>query len=445
MNDEEVETVTIYIALLANPQPQLVAELENMISSDPHSGDPLLLAYGGIISRASPDLQQRMTLFLMNRLPEAEIKSTSLIHHILALGNTASPRVTSSLIDYLGHPDKDVQLTSILAMRFLMNEPSIQKSLKELLTHSLVNEDHVTMITKSLLYGTERAKMEHQKVPYSSDFVQALVMAALGTENEELHTALTTYLQAVHTDESRELLRLFKFAKTKDFDEKYANATRFRRGSTWDENNDDYNLIESLAERQSDVKTYENKLAYIWGKTFGGSDINAQVAAGGFAGVSDAGTYKLFGRAVAKANCYDHSLTIIEFLILRLKEATYTQSRVYVNIIGITLVNIDEIEDASVCGTIEKPLYEGKEYTIFDFTYSIFIVVGTLNFGLEATAQFSAGMYMEFCDNAGSVSVAVGLTPTLTISVSASGDLEIAVGFCSMNGLSTHIYVFIYD
>ena len=240
MNDEEAETVTIYIALVANPQPQLVAELEKMISSDPHSGDPLLLAYGGIISRASPGLLQRMTLFLMNRLPEAEINSTSLIHHILALGNTASPRVTSSLIDYLGHPDKDVQLTSILAMRFLMNEPSIQKSLKELLTHSLVTEDHVTMIAKSLLYGTERAKMEHQNMPYSSDFVQDLVMAALGTENEELHTALTSYLQAVHTDESVELLRLFKFAETKDFDEKYANATRFRRGSQWDENNADY-------------------------------------------------------------------------------------------------------------------------------------------------------------------------------------------------------------
>ena len=437
MNDEEVETVTIYIALLANPQPQLVAELENMISSDPHSGDPLLLAYGGIISRASPDLQQRMTLFLMNRLPEAEINSTSLIHHILALGNTASPRVTSSLIDYLGHPDKDVQLTSILAMRFLMNEPSIQKSLKELLTHSLVTEDHVTMITKSLLYGTERAKMEHQNMPYSSDFVQALVMAVLGTENEELHTALTSYLQEVHTDESLELLRLFKFAETKDFDEKYANATRFRRGSQWDQNNADYNLVESLAQRQSDVRKYQNKLAYIWSKKFGGGDINAQLAAGGFAGVSNAGSYKLFGRAVAKANCYDHSLTIIEFLILRLKEPTYTQSRVYVNIIGITLVNIDQREGASVCGTIEKPLYEGKEYTIFDFTYSIFIVVGTLNFNLKATAQFTAGMYMEFCDNHGSVSVAVGLTPTLTLRVSASGDLEILVGFCNMNSLST--------
>ena len=37
---------------------------------------------------------------------------------------------------------------------------------------------------------------------------------------------------------------------------------------------------------------------------------------------------------------------------------------------------------------------------------------------------------MEFCDNAGSVSVAVGLTPTLTLKVSAGGDVEIGVGFC---------------
>ena len=111
VNDEEIQTVTIYIALVAKPHPQFVAKLEERISSDAHSGDPLLLAYAGIISRASPDLQQRMTLFLINRLPQAETNSTSLIHHILSLGNAASPRITSFLIDYLGHPDKDVQLT----------------------------------------------------------------------------------------------------------------------------------------------------------------------------------------------------------------------------------------------------------------------------------------------------------------------------------------------
>ena len=436
MNDEEVETVTIYIALVANPQPQLVAELENMISSDPHSGDPLLLAYSGIISRASPDLQQRMTLFLTNRLPQAEINRTSLIHHILALGNTASPRVTSSLIDYLGHPDEDVQLTSILAMRFLMNEPSIQKSLKDLLTQSHVTEDHLSMIAKSLLYGVERAELNHQKMPFSSDFAEALALSTLGTENEGLHAAFTNYLQAINTDDSLALLKLFRYAKTKDFGENESNHTRFRRGTQWDENNSVYNLVAPLAERREDVSKYQHKLSYIWGKQFGGGDINAQVAAGGFAGVSDINKYKLFGHAVAKANCYDHSLTILEFLVLHKQEGTAIESRIYANIIGITLVDLSQESDSKVCRNLDKDLYEGKEYTIFEFTYSIFIVVGTLNFGLKATAQFTTGMYLEACvsgtlsleDGAsGTLTAAVGLTPTLTLTVSASGDVEIVV------------------
>ena len=438
MNDEEVETVTIYIALVANPKPQLVAELENMISSDPHSGDPLLLAYSGIISRASPDLQQHMTLFLTNRLPQAEINSNSLIHHILALGNSASSRVTSSLIDYLGHPDEDVQLTSILAMRFLMNEPSIQKSLKQLLTQSHVTEHHISMIAKSLLYGVERAKMNHQKVPYSSDFVEALVLSALGTESEAVHVTFTNYLQAVNTDDSLELLKLFKYAKTQDFEENESNHTRFRRGKQWDENNSVYNLVAPLAERQDDVRRYRYKLSYIWGKQFGGSDINAQVAAGGFAGVSDINKYKLFGHAVAKANCYDRSLTIVEFLALHKQEGKDIKSHIYANIIGITLVDISQESDSSLCHTFDKQLYEGKEYTIFEFTYSFFIVVGTLNFGLKATAKFTTGMYLETCISgtlsiengvSGSLTAAVGLTPTLTLAVSATGDVEILASF----------------
>ena len=55
------------------------------------------------------------------------------------------------------------------------------------------------------------------------------------------------------------------------------------------------------------------------------------------------------------------------------------------------------------------------------------MVVGTLNFNLRATLQFSAGTYVRFCDNHGSGTAAVGLSPTLTIVVSASGDLEIVV------------------
>ena len=429
VNDEEFETIIIYIAMVANPHPQLIARLETLISSDVHSGDPLLLAYGGIISRASPELQQRMTLFLTNRLPQAEANNTSLIHHILSLGNAASPRIADFLIDYLDHPEIDVQLTSILAMRFIMSEPSVLKSLKDLLIRPETNEDHVTMIAKALLYGTERAKLNYQDLPYSYDFAEALVMLAMNIDNGELHSALISYLKAIKTRDSKDLLQLLMLAKATKFDVNISNNTRVRRGTRWDENNAVYNLVAPLGERQADVREYQNKLSYIWGKAFGGGDINAQVAAGGFVGASNAGSYKLFGRAVAKANCYDRSLTILEFLVSRKKTSSSTETRLYANVMGITLKNVYLTEDASVCKSIEEPLYEGREYTVFDFTYSIFVVVGTLNFRLTATVQFTTGMYVEFCDNHGSVTVGAGLSPTLTIRVSASGYLEILVRY----------------
>ena len=200
-----------------------------------------------------------------------------------------------------------------------MNEPSVQKSLKELLYQPHTSDEHVAMIAKALLYGTERAKLNYQPKPYSSDFAEALVTSSIHIEDEELHDAITTYLQSINTDSSRDLLKFFKFAKMADYDAKYSNATRFRRGTQWDENNHLYNLVQPLAVRQDDVRRYKHRLSYIWAKQFGGGDINAQVAAGGFAGLSNSGDYKLFGRGVAKANCYDRSLTFIDFLVLRQK------------------------------------------------------------------------------------------------------------------------------
>ena len=417
----------MYIALLANPQPQAVDKLEKLISSDVHSGDPLLLAYGAIIPRVSPELHQRMVLFLIDRLPEAETNITSLIHHILSLGNSGSTQISSYLIDYLNHPESNIQLTAILAMRFLMGEPSIQESLKQLLTKPSVSGDHLTVIAKSLVYGCERAKMNFEQQPYSNDFAEALVALAVNIPSEELHSALSEYLRSIDTPESLDLLQVLKFHSSPNFFDKKSNTTRFRRGSTWDENNPDYNIVESLSERQNDVRTYQNRLAYIWGKKFGGGDINAQVGAGGFVGVANSGSYKLFGNAVAKANCYDRSLTILQFLILRQKDSSSTLSRIYAVVLGITLKDFRLTQDSSVCKTIDQPLYESKEYTVFDFTYSVFVVVGTLNFNLKATIQFSAGMYIEFCENQGSLTVGAGLSPTLTIRVSASGDLEILV------------------
>ena len=429
VNDEEREAIIMYIALVSNPQPQFVARVEGLISSDVHSTDPLLLAYGAMVPTASPELQQRMVLFLTNRLPEAETNSTTLIHHILSLGNSGSPHTSTHLIDYLSHPDTEIQLMAIFAMRFIMTLPEVEKSLKQVLIHSEVSEDHLTVIAKALLYGCERAMMENEPKTYSKDLAEPLAALSLNVNNDELHSALSSYLHAIGTEDSLDLLQFVKMAKAGRSEDTHTNITRIRRGKTWDQWNRDYDLVASYSDRRHDVSTYQNRLAYIWGKKFGGSDINVQVAAGGFAGVSNRGDYKLFGHAVAKAKCYDRSATILDFLVERRKDSSSTLSRLYTVVMGRTLNNIRYEQDASVCKNIPKNLYEGKKYTIFDFTYSVFVVVGNLNFNLKATIQFSAGLYVEFCENHGSVTAAAGLTPTLTTTVTASGDLEIAVRY----------------
>ena len=417
----------MYIAMLANPQPQMVDKLEKLISSDVHSSDPLLLAYGAIIPRASPELQQRMVLFLINRLPEAETNITSLIHHLLSLGNSGSPHISNHLIDYLNHPESDVQLTAILAMRFLMREPSIQKSLKDLLAQPDISGDHLTVIAKALVYACERAKMNFEEKPYLSDLAEALVALAIKIPNEELHSTLSQYLRGINTPDSLKLLQILKFHHKSGSAKDRANTTRFNRGIMWDEKSEDYDTVAPLSEREDDVKKYQNKLSYIWGKTFGGGDINAEVSAGGFVGVANSGDYKLFEKAVAKANCYDRSLTFLQFLILSKKDPDSRMSRFYAVVMGITLKNIQVKEDANICATHKHPLSEEREYTVFKFTYSIFVVVGTLNFNLHATVRFSAEMFVEFCEKHGSLTVRAGLSPNLTISVTAGGDLEIVV------------------
>ena len=410
----------MYLSAVTNPQPLFVANLEHLISSNVHSDTPLLLAYGALLPKSSPELQRRMLMFLMKRLPQAETDKDSLIHHILSLGNTASRNISSDLVKYLGHPEVDVQLTAILAMRFMMDESVVQKSLRELIAGQNVNQDHMTMIAKSLMYGLERAKMDNAIIPYPNELVEVLVDSAWQVQSEDFLPILMRYLETVNTPHSVELLH-----KTIPI----GNATRYRRGKTWDEKNGDFDLVEPLAERQADVKSYPHSLSYIWGKKFGGKDINVAVAAGAFAGVSDEGYYKLYGHALARARCYDYTLTMLEFLVLRKKGKDNTDSELYAIVMGNTVKKMHETQDSTVCKTIDKPVYEAKDYTIFDFKYSIFVVVGTLNFHLTATAQFTTGMYIEFCDSPGRITVGAGLSPTITLIVAASGDLEVAVSY----------------
>ena len=415
-----------YIAFVANPQPQMVARLEELIPSDVNTNDPLLLAYGAIIPRAAPPLKARMISFLLDRLPFAETESKSLVHHILALGNAGSPETSETIIDYLGHPDQGVQLTSILALRSLLNETLVKKALRELLLNPDTSVNHIAMIAKALLYGAEEASLKRVPRPYPQELVQPLVIMAANSDDEYTQATVSRYLETVNTESSNKLKELFNALKSTNYYDGL-NLTRVRRGDVWDEANSVYDLVEPLDERKEDVSTYTHHLSYIWGRLLGGKDINMQIAAGGFAGVSNGGAYKVYGHAVAQATVYNRRTTFVDFILLRRKDNSSTETKIYGNVMGKTLKDIDLTEEAEVCKTFTESLYDGKVYTVFDFTYSVFVEVGNLDFGVKATVQFTVGLEVAFCDKPGRVTAAAQLTPTVTLTVEASGDLEILV------------------
>jgi hypothetical protein len=227
-----------------------------------------------------------MTLFHLNRLPAAEANTTSLMHHIFSLGNTESQLSTNSLINYLSHPDELVQFSAIHALRYTTGDSLVQKALNLVVTQCNVSEDHVFAVLHCLLSGIEHASSKHMQPPFNLELAVSLVSSS---ENGELQQLLASYLQLVGNEDSRHLLTLMTVPLSK---EGYSNSTRLKRGSNWAKSNSVYDLMASLKTRQNDTKSYQLHKAYIWGKKFGISKANLQVAAGGLLVLQRVGSIK---------------------------------------------------------------------------------------------------------------------------------------------------------
>ena len=416
VNEDEENTIVVYIAFTHQPQPQMISELEERIGSNIHSTHPLLLAYGALVARASPELQQRMTLFLLKRLPLAKTNTSSLIHHIFSLGNTESQLTTDSIVDYLHHPDEHVQMSSIHALRYATGDRLVQKTLNALVSQSNVSDDHLSAVLHCLLSGVEHASNTHTQPPFNLDLAMSLASSVMTSGEGELYELLMSYLQQVRSEDARNLLHLMATHLGK---EDYSNSTRMRRGSYWAQSNSVYNLVASLKSRQSDVKTFPYHKAYIWGKKLGIKKANLQVAAGGFIGAAKDGQYKIFGRAKAVGQLFKKKKTLLDFLVLREKRTRTTRTRLFAQIAGKTLANIDIRSRSTVCKKYRKNLFRSNKYLVFDFRYPIRIVIATLRVGVAGYVRLSSNLFVEFCERVGSLSAEAGLESTITLEVKA--------------------------
>ena len=417
IDENEANTILVYIAFTEDPQPQMVSELEERIGDNIHSTDPLLLAYGALVARASPDLQQRMTLFLLKRLPLAETNSTSLVHHIFALGNTESQMSADSLVNYLHHPETHVQLSSIHALRYSTSDNGVQKAFNTLMSQYNISEDHITAVIHCLLSGVEHANTMHTQPPFNLELAVSLVTSVMVSDNNELQQLLGSYLQLIRNEDSRHLLSLMKAPLSK---EAYSNSTRTKRGShNWAENKSVYNLVAALRTRQSDVRNYPLHKSYLWGKKIGIRKANLQVAAGGFIGAAKGGNYKVFGRAKAVGQLFKKKKTLLDFLVLREKRSRYTRTRLFAQIAGKTLANIDIRSPSTVCKRYSKNLFSYNKYLVFNLRYPFRILAARVKVGIVGYVRLSSNLYVEFCERVGRVTAEAGLESTITLELQA--------------------------
>lgn len=104
--------------------------------------------------------------------------------------------------------------------------------------------------------------------------------------------------------------------------------------------------------------------------------------------------------------------------------------RLYAQIGGNTLLNRNMyINGARSCDTYTRPLTQGR-YRLFGFTYSIFIYVGTVDFGVHVDLGVGVNLNGEICSSASVYDLAsgsAGVTPQVSLHAGGSASLTLLV------------------
>ena len=394
---------------------QLLLTMEDSVEKD-----SLLLSFGALASNAQPDVEFVIATFLVQQISSINDNDIS-IHLLLAMGNTGSTHVISTIINYVSHPLKEIQKAALEALVKFTYLKQVQSSLGELLA-SEPDEEILNIVTKTLIEGQLYAEEMDIEISMESSYpmLSSLVTAVLSTNDTELIGRVALYVRKVGGGRAPSLLHQLH--------------TRLRRGTDWDASNSNYNCVASQSSRASDVSTYPKHKAYIYGKRLGTSDVNMKVAGGVFLGTSnDCNNMKAFARACAQANVFSESRNLAEIELSVQKSGSTISGRGYARIGGNTLLNYVRSVDATYCLRYDRSLYE-RRTRLFRFSYSIWIYVGyveaSISLYLSLTADFDAEMCASLNVNE-LLSGTAGIVPRVTLTLEGSASYTFLVSQCS--------------
>ena len=431
MGEDERDILLHQLAQISNAGPELV---DTVININPSNDDSLLLVLGAIARNNDHAIQSVVVGELLRRLDtvKSSTNNTELIILLnYALGNTGSKLAIDALLSSLDHDDIDTQISVIRGLGVHLDQPAVQKALIILLNRT--EEDKVLEEALEILKEALDNKI---LISPSEDLLDTIVKTAVKLENPNLYELLIQYLTLVGTDGAQHhintLRRQHNYGQV--VHDRVSDNVRIRRGSDWDQYNSDYNLVASYSQRRSDVRNYPYHRAYIWGKTFGISQLNMKMGAGAFAGAYWSGStkrLKLYAKATARAHVLGRTYTIAD-----LEYSDYTSGytlyhKVYVRLGSSVRTNINNRYDLS-CRNWRRNLWSSRDYTVFTYRYGIFVYVTNIYFYVRGTVSTSGNTGVCLCPR--DLRACANVVPSVTLRVNGGATanllVSISVKYC---------------
>ena len=333
------------------------------------------------------------------------------------MGNTGSEEVVATILQYVDDPVKSIQAAALSALVKFTHLKQVLDDLRELI-RSGSDEELLNQVARTLIQGRMYADlMDIDTSTISSHpILRSLVSAALRTNDTDLIRRVSVYLRDLGGELATTLLSQLYL--------------RFRRGTDWDASSRDYNCVASQSSRASDVNTYQRHKAYIYGKTFGNDEINLNIGAGVFLGISDdCNNMKGFARACAAVTVFDFTEDLAEIELLVVKSGSRISARAYAQIAGNTLMSYSRSVDATYCFSYERSVVQ-RNIKLFTFSYSVFIYIGTVGASISLYLFFGTTFDAEMCaslDLDELLTATTGIVPELGITIEGTASATILV------------------
>jgi hypothetical protein len=403
----EWNTLVMNIALLASPSSELVTGMQALIEAeavrDPNS---LLLAYGALASRASPNLQNEMVAFLRDHLQKCTANMRGdLIPAINALGNSGSHQIVDVLLGFVGDDTIDIQLAAINALRKQARNTYVVAAFLEQLRSDSPISSIVAAIANILVRDIEEPGVNN--VETSLSFAGALVSASEKLNNSYVSQLVSRYLHLLQQS-GVEMGRRLR-----------------REAGNWVEAGSEYNVIALHEARQNDQETYPKHSAHLWSRQIGVQNFNMQVVAGMFTGASDTGEeHKILGRTVTKVNAFGISARAVEIEAVRTQHSGGIHKVVYVTVGGYVLLESEAFADGK---ELPKSFGGGTEYLVTEVEFVSYVDVATITTRIAVYAHLDNTFEVNAVNMSKerSFSTRGSISPSLVVSVHGSSTVNI--------------------